>query len=122
MTFSVNPTADKTQAMFQAMAIQQNGKGKGTGIVGGDAGAPPAEGDKPAPPPPAEGENKGGDAGTPPPAEGSSGATPGQGTVGPDGSCSCVVQCAPGSFPVNAQGVGSFGGLGGALPMNMGSM
>ncbi|TQS31716.1 hypothetical protein Golomagni_07996, partial [Golovinomyces magnicellulatus] len=123
MTFSVNPTADKTQTMFQAMAIQQNGKGKGTGIVGDGGAPPPPEGDKPAAPP-AEGDNKGGDMGAPPPppAEGSNGATPGQGTVGPDGSCTCVVQCAPGSFPVNAQGAGSFGGLGGALPMNMGSM
>ncbi|RFU75208.1 hypothetical protein TARUN_7042, partial [Trichoderma arundinaceum] len=48
---------------------------------------------------------------------------PGKGTVGADGSCSCVVQCQPGSFPVNAaQGVGAHGGWGGSLPMNMAAM
>lgn len=59
MTFSINPTAEKTQAMFQSMAIQQRGNGDGSAITGGGE-APPPEGAEPPPPegaqpPPPEG-------------------------------------------------------------------
>ena len=111
MVFSINPTAEKTQAMFQSLAIQQNGTGEATPITGGNAGEnpPPAQSSEATPAqnsetPPAQGEQ-------PPPA----GATPGQGTVGADGSCTCVVSCNPGGFPANAQGVGATGGFGGKL-------
>lgn len=115
MVFSINPTAEKTQAMFQSLAIQQNGTGEGTPITGGNAGGnppPPAQSSE-APPaqnteaPPAQGEQ-------PPPA-GSPEATPGQGTIGADGSCTCVVSCNAGGFPANAQGIGATGGFGGKL-------
>lgn len=110
MVFSINPTAAKTQAMFQQMAIAQNGTGAATPITGGSssvAAPPPAAQTSAAAPaaPPAQ---------SAPPAAGS--VTAGKGTVGADGSCSCFVQCAPGSFPVNAaQGVGARGGWGGKL-------
>lgn len=122
MVFSINPTAAKTQAQFQQMAIAQNGTGAATPITGGTSSAapapPPAQSSAAAAPPPAAPPAA-------PPASGDNAGsiTPGKGTVGADGSCSCFVQCSPGSFPVNAaQGVGAHGGWGGALPMNMAAM
>lgn len=121
MVFSLNPTAEKTHAKFQALAIEQSGNGQSTPITGGDKPA-----DKPAgETPPAEGAPSGSPSAAPPaessapaPPAGGDGATPGKGTVGADGSCTCFVQCAAGGFPaVNAQGVGSYGGFGGGLPM-----
>lgn len=113
MTFSINPTAAKTQAMFQSMAIAQNGTGAGTGITGG--AAPPAAG---------AGNATGGGAAAAPPAEGGAAAggaaaggagavtpTMGQGQI-QNGACVCAVTCSTGSFPAaQAQGVGAFGGL-----------
>lgn len=109
------------------MAISQSGGGDTTPITGG--GAPPA-GQQPPPAagepgkeqPPAAGEpgKEQPPGGQQQPAPGNnSGVTPGQGKVGPDGSCQCVVQCAPGSFPaMDAQGLGAMGGASGALPVN----
>lgn len=105
MVFSINPTADKTHAMFQGLAIKQNGTGAGSSMTGGQqSGAPVAEAPKQTP---AAGQDRqGGLEGT--------GATPGKGTIAADGSCSCVVSCNAGGFPaVQAQGVGAFGGMGG---------
>lgn len=131
MVFSINPTAEKTQAMFQQMAIAQKGDGSATPITGGDGGsaespaAPPAEtpAETPAAPPaeaPAEAPAE-----TPAetPAAGGDAMTPGTGTLLGDGSCSCVVACAAGSFPaLDAQGLGAFGGVAGALPAKMAAM
>ncbi|KAL8711601.1 MAG: hypothetical protein Q9220_004011 [cf. Caloplaca sp. 1 TL-2023] len=59
MTFSINPTADKSQAMFMAMAMQQNGT---AAAAGGSSSMPPASttilvpppaAASPPPPPPA---------------------------------------------------------------------
>ncbi|KAJ6788666.1 hypothetical protein PWT90_04975 [Aphanocladium album] len=123
MVFSINPTAEKTQAMFQAMAIQQNGSGESTPITGG-SGQP--GGQSPPPPPPANAEQPapGTSQAPSPPAggQGGTGATPGQGTVGADGSCTCVVACNAGGFPAAAQGAGAFGGFAGALPTTMAAM
>lgn len=120
MTFSINPTAAKTQAMFQSMAIAQNGTGAGTGITGGEApaasAAPANATGGAAAAPPAEGGAAAGGA-----AAGGAAATPtmGQGTI-QNGACVCAVSCSVGSFPAaQAQGVGAFGGLPGALPANM---
>ncbi|KAK4655924.1 hypothetical protein QC762_306720 [Podospora pseudocomata] len=109
MVFSINPTAEKTHAMFQSLAIQQKGNGAGGAITGNapapDPNAPPAA-------PPAGTE-------TAPPAA-NTGLVPGVGKIGADGSCSCVVQCSFGGFPnVAVQGRDSFGGYGGAVPMAM---
>ncbi|OAQ99109.1 hypothetical protein LLEC1_03956 [Akanthomyces lecanii] len=118
MTFAVNPTADKTQAMFQAMAIAQNGKNEATPITGGTnkpGGAAPVS------PPPANAEQpKAGGTGEEPNSragEGSTGGTQGNGTVGPNGSCTCTVECNAGGFPASAQGAGACGGFAGALTM-----
>lgn len=128
MTFSINPTANKTQAMFQQMAIAQNGTGTGSAITG-NGGTTVAGGTTGTTTSAvAEGGNAltatlGGTAATNTAAAsvgsttGSSGLTTGTGTVNADGSCSCAVQCAAGSFPaVQAQGLGAFGGFGGSLP------
>ncbi|KAI5862355.1 Cupredoxin [Durotheca rogersii] len=103
MTFSINPTAEKSQALFQAKAIQQNGNGDGSAITG----------------------NATSSAVTAAPAATATGAVTlpdginvGQGVI-ENGACVCAVSCSPGSFPVAAQGVGSFGGMAGALPANM---
>lgn len=113
MVFSVNPTAEKTQAMFQQLAIAQNGTGDSTPITGGsttsaaattvateaatattvDSGAQ-------------ESGAAGGDAG------GDGSVAPGSGTVNGDGSCSCFVSCSAGSFPAaDSQGIGARGGV-----------
>ncbi|CAN8103792.1 unnamed protein product [Discula destructiva] len=110
MAFSINPTAAKTQAMFQAMAIAQNGAGMATAITGGAANnntgaaaaAPPA-----APPAAPEGGAS------------AAGATMGTGSVS-GGVCSCAVTCSFGALPAaDAQGLGAFGGMTGSLPMAM---
>ncbi|KAL2019453.1 hypothetical protein VTK56DRAFT_9658 [Thermocarpiscus australiensis] len=123
MTFSINPTANKTQAMFQAMAIAQAGKGAGGAITGNG----------PAPDPNASASAGAGGAASSSTSAASSSATgtgaggaantgivTGVGRVGPDGSCVCAVQCSPGGFPNAAvQGRDSFGGLGGSVPVAM---
>lgn len=109
MTFSINPTAAKTQAMFQSMAIAQNGTGAGTGITGGQA-PPPAAG---AAPPNATGGGAAAGGAAAGGAAGGAAAAPtmGQGTI-QNGACVCAVSCSVGSFPAaQAQGVGAFGGL-----------
>lgn len=124
MTFSVNPTAAKTQAMFAQMAIAQNGTGGSSAITGGTSSAAPA-----APPagsslaPLAPLSSASGAAlqplatGTSPDAAGSTGLVTGSGTLDSTGACTCHVTCdlsGGGSFPaVQAQGIGSFGGMAG---------
>lgn len=126
MVLSINPTAAKTHAMFQAMAIQQNGQGSGGAITGngGDAGAGGganasasavdtatavaggASATLVAPPGIATGTGAAGAVST--------GVAMGSGQVAADGSCVCAVQCSFGGFPNQAmQGRDSFGGAGG---------
>ncbi|KAJ0133145.1 putative GPI-anchored cupredoxin, partial [Colletotrichum tanaceti] len=119
MTFSINPTAEKTQALFQSMAIQQKGKGAGGAITGGTppAAPPPAMASpsaNPAKAPPAA------NPAAPPASPGAGGIQKGTGQMNGNGACVCSVSCTAGSFPaIGAQGVGSFGGMAGSLPMNM---
>ncbi|TVY46565.1 putative GPI-anchored cupredoxin [Lachnellula cervina] len=103
MTFSINPTANKTQAMFQQMAIAQNGTGTATGITGGSsaAAAPPASSSSSSSS-----------------SSGSSGSmVSSQGTTNAAGACTCACLCGVASFPSAAQGVGGFGGMSGAMPL-----
>ena len=109
MVFSINPTAEKTHAQFQAQAIAQNGTGTASGITGGTSSAAPSA---------APSATVGGDTPATAVAGGAAQATgnivTGIGQVNADGSCVCAVSCAAGSFPnVAAQGVNSFGGVGG---------
>ncbi|KAI1460864.1 Cupredoxin [Annulohypoxylon moriforme] len=107
MTFSINPSAAKTQAMFQAMAIQQNGTGAGSAITGNSTeSASSAVAAAPA-------------ATSAAAAAGSGSVNQGSGTI-ENGACVCAVTCSSGSFPaVAAQGIGAFGGIAGALPASM---
>ncbi|KAI1659224.1 Cupredoxin [Daldinia decipiens] len=103
MTFSINPSAEKTQALFQAAAIQQNGAGAGSAITGNAT--------EPAVVAPA--------ASSAAPVAVPSDVTQGTGTI-QNGACVCAVQCSTGSFPVNAaQGIGAFGGFAGGIPSSM---
>ncbi|EJT69384.1 hypothetical protein GGTG_13003 [Gaeumannomyces tritici R3-111a-1] len=120
MVFSINPTAAKTHANFQSLAIKQKGKGKNTAITGGAA----APGAGAAAPPPAAAPAAGAGSALPPaPAAGAvagSGPQRGAGQTLPDGSCQCTVICGAGSFPaVAAQGLGAFGGMPGSVPAAM---
>ena len=122
MTFSINPTAEKTQAMFQAMAIAQKGAGAGTAITGNGGAANGSEAAAPA----ATASTTsllplGGSSTTTAAVAGATnGVTTGSGTTLADGSCVCAVQCGSigtGAFPaVAAQGVGAFGGMPGESP------
>jgi len=106
MVFSVNPTKEKSHAAFKELAISQNGDGAEAPITGGD---PAAEEPAAEEPPVAED-----------PAAGGSGPTPGQGTIGEDGSCLCMVSCSSSSFPAaEAQGLGAWGGVPGSMPVKV---
>ncbi|EGS23182.1 uncharacterized protein CTHT_0008450 [Thermochaetoides thermophila DSM 1495] len=128
MVFSINPTADKTHAQFQALAIQQNGNGAGSAITGNP---PPAAADPNPPAPPAASDSTtslaplpttidagAGGAVSPPPAA-STDIVTGIGQIGENGACVCAVQCSFPGFPAAVQGRDSFGGFGGSVPMNM---
>ncbi|KAI0391015.1 Cupredoxin [Xylariaceae sp. FL0594] len=120
MVFSINPTAVKTQALFQSLAIEQKGQGAGSALTGGNAtvsaGAGQQSQSSAAAPPPTGVANGGAASET---AAASGAIQTGTGTV-VDGACVCAVVCAPGSFPdVNAQGVGKFGGFPGSMPLNL---
>ncbi|KAJ2905236.1 putative serine-threonine rich protein [Zalerion maritima] len=124
MTFSINPTADKTQAMFQAMAIQQRGAGDPSAITGGEAppgAANPADNSTVVDPALTSLSSLPGAESTAiATATGTADVVQGTGTVLPDGSCACAVVVGSGSFPaVGAQGIGNFGGMAGTLPASM---
>ncbi|KAG5944802.1 hypothetical protein E4U53_006823 [Claviceps sorghi] len=127
MVFSINPTSDKTHAMFRDLAIKKNGGEAGTAMTGGQQqNVPPtaeAPKQRPAGVPEADVSRQSPVAGQSKPADqASTSIVSGKGTVGADGSCSCVASCSPGGFPAaQAQGVGAFGGMAGAIPV-MGSM
>lgn len=116
MTFSINPSAAKTQAMFQSMAIAINGTGAGTALTGG-AAPPAAENGTAATPPPAASAPPAAAAPAAPAASGA-GAAAGNAVMGSGsvqgGACVCAVTCSTGSFPAAAaQGLGMFGGMAG---------
>ncbi|KAL8366121.1 hypothetical protein RB595_004748 [Gaeumannomyces hyphopodioides] len=116
MVFSINPTAAKTHANFQSLAIKQKGKGKNTAITGGAAAPGAGAAQPPAAAAPAAPAASGGAAA---PAAGT-GPQRGAGQTLPDGSCQCTVICGAGSFPaVAAQGQGAFGGMPGSIPAAM---
>lgn len=120
MVFSVNPTAEKTAADFQAAAIAQAGKGASSPITGGAPVAPPAAGagggaatNGTAPAAPAAPVASGA------PAGGAGNIETGTGTI-QNGQCVCAVQCSAANFPAaNVQGRGMFGGYAGGIPASM---
>lgn len=137
MTFSINPTADKTQALFQSKAIQQKGTGADTAITGGTGAGNGTAAAPAAPAAPVEASSSaaavggaasltatlgGGAEATATLGSGgaaATGVTTGTGQIDASGQCICAVQCAPGSFASNQQGANAFGGFAGAIPAAM---
>lgn len=112
MTFSINPTAAKSQAMFKSMAIAQNGTGTASPIAGGTAAAAaaPAATSVVAAPAAASVATA--------PAAAASMAT-GTGTVDTAGACGCSCLCGVAAFPnVAVQGLNAFGGMSGSMAMS----
>ncbi|KAF7855460.1 hypothetical protein EAF04_010202 [Stromatinia cepivora] len=106
MVFSINPTASKSQAMFKAMAVAQNGTGTLSAIQGGT----PSSG--------VSGETASSTVASPAAAVAT--VASGTGTTGADGTCSCSCLCGQAAFPDAAvQGVGMFGGISGAMPVSL---
>ncbi|OBT65356.1 hypothetical protein VE03_04668 [Pseudogymnoascus sp. 23342-1-I1] len=108
MTFSINPTAAKSQADFMQLAIAQNGTGSVANIVGGttSVGATAAATTAAAA---AVATSAAAAAGTD--------MATGTGAAGAGGSCACSCFCGVASFPLAAQGLGARGGVSGSLPM-----
>lgn len=95
MVFSINPTANKTQADFKQLAIAQNGTALATAVIaGGAAKSTTVSVAAPAASTAAAGS-----------------MVAGTGTVVAGGACSCACLCGVASFPLAAQGLGAFGGL-----------
>ncbi|CAJ2511572.1 Uu.00g071970.m01.CDS01 [Anthostomella pinea] len=114
MAMSINPTASKTQALFQAAAIAQKGAGAGSAITGNStssAGSAGSAGESAAASAVASASSAAAAVGT--------AISTGTGAI-QTGACVCAVTCGSGSFPaVNAQGVANFGGFAGSLPASM---
>ncbi|RAL65434.1 hypothetical protein DID88_001001 [Monilinia fructigena] len=90
MVFSINPTVDKTQAMFKTMAVAQNGSDATASSSVAAAAAAVAT------------------------------VASGTGTTNADGTCSCSCLCGQAAFPEAAvQGVGMFGGISGAMSRSL---
>jgi hypothetical protein len=105
MTFSINPTANKTQAMFQAMAIAQNGTGTASSITGGTSSVTGGTASSVSIAPPAATSIVSSSSGS---------MVSGTGTINTGGACECACLCGTAAFPNAAlQGVAAFGGLSG---------
>lgn len=106
MTFSINPTAAKSQADFMQLAIAQNGTGTAANIVGGTTSvgaAAEATSTAAAAAVATEGAASNNSAGTE--------MAAGTGAAGAGGACACSCFCGVSSFPLAAQGVGANGGM-----------
>ncbi|KAI0147812.1 Cupredoxin [Xylariaceae sp. FL1272] len=102
MTFSINPTAEKSQSAFQAAAIAQNGQGAGSAITGNSTSS--------------AGASSASSAVASATSAASGAVASATGTL-EAGACICAVTCGTGSFPaVAAQGLSNFGGFAGAIP------
>jgi hypothetical protein len=109
MTFSINPTANKTQAMFQQMAIAQNGTGTTAVIAGGTASTTLATTATTV-----------AAAATTTASVNSGTMVSGTGTINTGGACECSCLCGVAAFPNAAvQGIGAFGGLSGKIPFHL---
>lgn len=107
MVFSINPTAAKSQAAFEAAAKAQNGTSTGTAAGAGAAAAAAAS---------ASGSATAGSTATSSvaavAAATSGSVATGTGTLTSGGACACSCLCGAADFPAGA-GLGSMGGVGG---------
>ncbi len=105
MTFSINPTANNTQAMFQQMAVMQNGTGSTAVIAGGSGSATVASVATVAATTASAAAIQTANSGS---------MVSGSGSVNAAGACDCSCLCGMAAFPNAAiQGVGGFGGMSG---------
>lgn len=107
MTFSINPTANKTQAMFKQMAVAQNGTGTAPAIAGGAAASAAA---------PVASAAASTASAAPAAVQSAASGTmvAGTGTNAAGGVCTCSCLCGTAAFPNAAvQGIGAFGGMAG---------
>jgi len=113
MTFSINPTANKTQADFQQMAIAQNGTGTAAVIAGGTASVAASAATT------VSVASATASAAAIQSSSSSSGSmVSGTGTINTSGACECSCLCGTAAFPNAQQGIGGFGGMSGAMPMS----
>jgi plastocyanin len=105
MVFSINPTAAKSQAAFEAAAKAQNGTSTGTAGAGAAAAAASASGSATA------GSTATSSVAAVAAATSGSVAT-GTGTLTSGGVCACSCLCGAADFPAGA-GLGAVGGVGG---------
>lgn len=101
MTFSINPTAAKSQADFMQLAIAQNGTGAAANIVGGTTSVGAAAAATTAAAAAAAATSAGTD------------MAAGTGAAGAGGACACSCFCGVSSFPLAAQGLNARGGVSG---------
>lgn len=100
MVFSINPTAEKSQAAFKAAAIAQNGtaSSSSSNSAAGSASSSAAASA----------------ASSAAVAAGSSSVVQGSGTTSNGGTCACSCLCGAAAFPAGA-GIGAVGGWGGTF-------
>jgi len=121
MTFSINPTANKTQADFEQMAIAQNGTGTTAAIVGGSATAAVAASTMIMAASTTAAVSESSSTGSSSSSSGSSGSTymsSGSGSSGSSGECECACLCGLASFPSSVQGLDMYGGMPGSMPLS----
>jgi hypothetical protein len=108
MTFSINPTANKTQAMFEQMAIAQNGTVTAPPITGGTVSSAAAPSYTAATVAPAFSVAS----------SAPTGLVSGSGSYISGGACECSCFCGVAAFPNAAvQGIGGYGGMSGSFPL-----
>ena len=128
MTFSINPTGEKSQAAFKAKAIALNGTSAAAGTMPADAAAAaaaPVATTMPVVAAPITTTAMPANAATSMPAEvptdaqqnnGGTGMVQGTGQTDAGGSCSCSCMCGTQAFPADSGlGLGMVGGLPGEL-------
>jgi len=115
MTFSINPTANKTQAMFEQMAIAQNGTSTSTGTMGTSSAASAASvAAVPSTDTGASTSASSNNSGSV--SSGSGSVSSGTGSLNSAGACDCSCLCGVANFPSAVQGQNAFGGMSGAMP------
>lgn len=113
MTFSINPTANKTQAMFEQMAIAQNGTGTVAAIAGGSSTTLVSTAAVATSTSSSYSGSSGSDSSSSSSGSSSSGSiVSGTGSM-VGGQCECSCLCGVAEFPSALQGIAGFGGMSG---------
>ncbi|KAJ9247496.1 hypothetical protein C8Q69DRAFT_441521 [Paecilomyces variotii] len=118
MVFSINPTADKSQAAFQAAAMSINGTVSMDSSMAASSSVAVAASSSVAVAASSSVAAVATSAAVPPPASSSSAASiaQGSGTLVSGGACDCSCLCGISAFPAGA-GLGMLGGMSGSMPL-----